>query len=73
MECIICNESEKPNDKLRTPSAGVGKIQEYGEVFHKSGVLQYLEKVNKENLKIHASCQKQIGNDLRREQRKGKK
>ena len=71
--CIICNGQENADDKLRNPNSGLEKIAEYGKLFGRSGVLDYLKTIDQKNVKIHVSCQKRIGNEIRKKQRNGEK
>ena len=72
--CIICKSfvGKYPGDHLRTPNAGLGKITQYGKLFERSGVLQSLRNVKKDDVRIHISCQKGIGNDIRKSERGGR-
>ena len=65
-ECIICQKHDDPDDKLRNPSRGFEKIEQYGKIFNRSGLLDTLKKVPKTDLRIHVSCQKKISNDIRK-------
>ena len=68
--CIICNKPEDLDDKLRNPSSGVDKIAEYGKLFSKSGVLDYLKVVDQKDIRIHVSCQRNIGNEIRKKRKR---
>ena len=72
--CIICKSfvGKYPGDHLRTPNAGLGKITQYGKLFERSGVLQSLKTVNNDHVRIHISCQKGIGNQIRKSERCGR-
>ena len=75
--CVICKEPESENDKLRIPSTGLQQIINYSEIFELAELNKTLLESCKEhseksvNVNIHVSCQKYIGNEIRKKKRKG--
>ena len=61
--CVICDET----GKLHNPKSGFDKIEEYGTLFNRSGILKHLE--NRENVLIHGKCQKDITNEIKKKKR----
>ena len=70
--CVICKAPENDNDKLRNPNSGREKIEEYGKLYNRSDILIYLDTVSKDDIRIHVSCQKKIGNEIRKKLREDK-
>ena len=70
--CIICKEPERTKDKLRN-SAALETIREYCKIFQRDDVLSLLTPSSVTTVNIHASCQKTIGNEIRKRERNGEK
>ena len=65
-QCIFCDDSDDdPGDNLRTPKAGIEKIKQYGRLFPNSKVAHRLDIIPEDQIRIHVSCQKNIGNGVR--------
>ena len=70
--CIICKNPSVSNDTLKHPTGGIGSIREYGKLFSRDDIL---ESIRNDTLGdtllifIHRSCQKKIGNDIRKKKR----
>ncbi|CAM1306613.1 Uncharacterised protein r2_g1644 [Pycnogonum litorale] len=78
--CIICHLPEQANDKLRRVTAtGLQTIITYSQLFNvidlERNLLQnaHDQHVDEENnpVQIHVSCQKTIGNEIRKKKRSG--
>ena len=72
--CIICKAPESDDDKLRTLSAGLHMIVEYSDIFQLNEIQHHLQEASKKDashiaVKIHVSCQKRIGNEIRKKKR----
>ena len=69
--CVICKQPERENDKLRRPNTGLQQIINYSEIFNLSDLKKTLLQASGKNgdqtvVKIRASCQKSIGNEIRK-------
>ena len=64
---VICRKDEK-TDGLRECSSGISKVIEYGTLFGLSILTTHLNSKQSEgsHVKTHASCQKNIGNSIRK-------
>ena len=65
--CVIWQKDEN-TDGLRECSSGISKLIEYGTVFGLSILTTHLNSKQSEgsHVKIHVSCQKNIGNSIRK-------
>ncbi len=70
--CVICKEPEN-EDRLRNPNAGIKTIEEYCQLFERYDIQSALDKGTQQIIKIHASCQKKIGNEIRKKKRSDEK
>ena len=59
--CIICKTPEVTDDALHIPKAGFQTILEYFQLMERP-----LLNENRESIRIHKSCQKKIGNEIRK-------
>ena len=71
-QCVICNDGEYEDDKLRSPSSGMQTVQEYGNFFNKEHILANLATMEKGKIFIHVSCQRDIGNAIRGKRKRSK-
>ena len=65
--CVTCQKDEN-TDGLRECSSGISKLVEYGTFFGLSILTTHLNSKQSEgsHVKIHVSCQKNIGNSIRK-------
>ena len=74
--CVACKKPESEKDKLRTPITRFQQVRDYSEIFELNELNKTLIEARGEHsdhpvtVKIHVSCQKYIGNEIRKKKRR---